>query len=131
MAPTSPEGQGRGLSPMGGIPNIGSSRSPEAVDGHHLPGPADLQVIVLEGLAALHPLAQTSRRHRVAHPSPLDQGQGHMHPAGLAIGGVEAGGRKGAQEGPLRLKTLPWHLAGASMRAGVHPLVKPGPRPPV
>ena len=70
-------------------------------------------------------LAQTARWHRVAHAAPLDLGDGHVHPAGLDIGRVEAPARQGAEQRRLDDESLGRERAHAAVQPGVDALVEP------
>ena len=78
-------------------------------------------------LAHFDPLAETARRHRVAHAPPLDLGDGHVDPAGLDIGRVEAPAGQGAEQARLDDEALGGDVAGAAVAPGVDPLAKPPP----
>ena len=76
---------------------------------------------------AAHHLAEALGRDRVAHRLPLDERQGHVHPAGLAVGGVEPMGRERRQELALRVQAVGGPVPGGRVHPAVHPLGQPTP----
>ena len=78
-------------SPVAGSPTVWRT--------HHFPGPSDLDAWTSPPRGAPRPSGRDTRWHRVVHAPPLDLGDGHVHPPGLHIGGVEPPRASGASIG--------------------------------